>query len=92
MTTVPVTAFVRPTTSLLIHSAVSRIRNPAADPAPACHVPFSDPDGALTVPAGRASGAGDGWSLMAAATAADEEHQENGHAAENPAPPVAAAR
>ncbi len=43
MTTVPVTAFVRPTTSLLIHSAVSRIRNPAADPAPACHVPFSDP-------------------------------------------------
>src|ERR1700733_2589411 len=63
-TIVPVTARVRPTTSLLKPSALSGTRNPATDPAATFQVPSAELAGAGAAPCGSASGGGLGWSLM----------------------------
>jgi hypothetical protein len=47
MATSPVTALVRPATSLLNPRALSRTRKPACEPAPGCQAPVSGPVGRL---------------------------------------------
>lgn len=63
MTTVPVTMLVRPTASLLKPMAVSWTRKPAIEPSAIIQLPPSGPLGALTGPAGSASGAAVGPNL-----------------------------
>jgi hypothetical protein len=62
MTTVPVTALVRPTTSLLSPKTVSVTRNPAAEPAVTSQVPPAGLAGEPPAAAGRARAALAAWS------------------------------
>ena len=64
MTTVPVTALVRPTASLLMPSELSRTRKPAIEPFATTQLPSSGRAGAAAGPVGSASGGAVGPNLM----------------------------